>query len=268
MLMVGALGMIASTLPVQWLLPVMGWRLIFQALSLMLVLAVALILILVPRWDVEVNAIATSAPQITKYSEVWKNPVFRRLAPIGFLCYGGMVAMQTLWAAPWMTKVAGYSNLEAANGLFWINVAMLLAFLIWGWVNPWLERKALTAERLMKFGIPISFVPLALLFIAGDAITTGSATLWAAYCVSSTVCAMAQPAVAMEFRKEMAGRALSAFNLVIFLGVFLVQWGVGLLIDTFKSAGLSSTDAMRWAMGAFAVCCFGAYLHFLTAKKT
>jgi hypothetical protein len=79
---------------------------------------------------------------------------------------------------------------------------------------------------------------------------------------------MAQPAVAMEFRKEMAGRALSAFNLVIFLGVFSVQWGVGLLMDVFKDFGQSETDAMRCAMGGFAICCFGAYLHFLAAKKT
>ena len=32
--------------------------------------------------------------------------------------------------APWMIKVAGYTPLQAASGLFWISVAMLLDF--WG----------------------------------------------------------------------------------------------------------------------------------------
>ena len=37
--------------------------------------------------------------------------------------------MQTLWAGPWMVRVAGYNPLESATGLFWINVTMLFAFL-------------------------------------------------------------------------------------------------------------------------------------------
>lgn len=38
------------------------------------------------------------------------------MTPIGFFNYGGLIAMQTLWAGPWMAKVAGYSSLEAAGG--------------------------------------------------------------------------------------------------------------------------------------------------------
>jgi hypothetical protein len=30
---------------------------------------------------------------------------------------------------------------------------------------------------------------------------------------------------------------LSAYNLVIFAGVFVVQWGIGLLVDAFQAAG-------------------------------
>ena len=39
MLMTGALGMLASTLPVQWLLPVIGWRWMFAGLALLIVLS-------------------------------------------------------------------------------------------------------------------------------------------------------------------------------------------------------------------------------------
>ena len=38
-------------------------------------------------------------------------------------CHGGLVAMQTVWAPPRMVRLAGYSPLEAAGGLFWINCA-------------------------------------------------------------------------------------------------------------------------------------------------
>ena len=70
------------------------------------------------------------------YAEVWKNPVFRRMVPIGFFSYGGLLAIQTLWAGPWMVRVAGYAPLQAATGLFVINVCMLGTFWAWGLVTP------------------------------------------------------------------------------------------------------------------------------------
>jgi hypothetical protein len=57
--------------------------------------------------------------------------------------------MQTLRAAPWMVKVAGYTPLQAATDLFWVNMAMSLAFWLWGLANPWLERTEFTASRFI-----------------------------------------------------------------------------------------------------------------------
>jgi short subunit fatty acids transporter len=56
-----------------------------------------------------------------------------------------------------------------------------------------------------------------------------------------------------------AGRALSAFNLVIFSGVFCIQWGLGLLIDALCASGLSDELAFRCAFAAYAVCSAVAY---------
>jgi hypothetical protein len=188
------------------------------------------------------------------------------MAPLGFFSYGGLVAIQTLWAAPWMVKVAKYTPLEAAAGLFWINVAMLLAYWLWGWANPFLERKGYTAERIMAAGTPVSFLLLAILIIDGPALSTGASSLLTLYCVSCTVVALAQPAVGMAFPAAQAGRALSAFNLVIFSGIFTVQWGIGLLIDALMALGAPEVLAYQGAMAVFGVCCVGAYLHFLRAK--
>ena len=49
MLMTGSLGMLASTLPVQWLLPLLGWRGLFVAVALCLAVAMAGVAWLVPR---------------------------------------------------------------------------------------------------------------------------------------------------------------------------------------------------------------------------
>jgi MFS family permease len=49
MLMTGSLGMVASTLPVQWLLPWLGWRGLFWALAAALGLAMIALWLAVPR---------------------------------------------------------------------------------------------------------------------------------------------------------------------------------------------------------------------------
>ena len=268
MLMVGAMGMVASTLPVQWLLPITGWRPIFMGLAVLVIVAMLVIAWQVPAWDIHPSSTSAPTSAAGGYAQVWRNAYFRRMAPMGFFNYGGLVAIQTLWATPWMVKVAGYTPLQAATGLFGINVAMLLAFWVWGAVNPWLARKGFSANRLIAYGLPPSILLIAIISVAGSAITAGAAWVFLLYCVASTVVAMAQPAVAMAFPSELAGRALSAYNLVIFSGVFVVQWGIGLLIDGLRSAGWGEPQAYQGALGIYGACCFAAYVYFLAAKKT
>ena len=267
MLMTGSLGMVASTLPVQWLMPVIGWRWLFVGLALLVLLAMLLIAWQVPRWEAALAPQPDAVAPTASYAEVWRHPYFRKMALIGFFCYGGLIAIQTLWAAPWMIKVAGYSALQAAAGLFWINVAMLLTFWLWGMLNPWLARRGCHADWLIARGLPVSFVLLAIIIIAGDSITTASTAVFTLYCITSTVAAMAQPAVAMAFAPALAGRALSAYNLLIFAGVFAVQWGIGLAVDGFRALGLGEVPAFQAAMGGFLVCSVASYAYFLSAKS-
>lgn len=267
MLMTGSLGMVASTLPVQWLLPLVGWRALFLGLALLVLAAMALIFWKVPHWALAAPVLAEGEPVKASYAEVWRHPYFRKMAPVGFFCYGGLVAMQTLWVSPWMIQVAGYSPLEAANGLFWVNVAMLFTFWLWGMASPLLARRGLNAETLIARGLPLSFVMLAIIIGAGNALPVSSSALWALYCIGCTFVSLAQPAVGMAFPSALAGRALSAYNLVIFAGVFSVQWGVGLAIEGFKLLGLGQIQAYQAAMSVFLACCVASYLHFLQAKS-
>ncbi len=267
MLMTGSLGMVASTLPVHWLLPLVGWRALFVGLAAMVLLAMALIAWLVPQWGPSVAAPDQPKLPVPSYKAVWRHPYFRKMAPIGFFTYGGLLAMQTLWVVPWMTRVAGYSAHQAATGFFWINVGMLVSFWVWGLVNPWLVRRGLNAEHLMARGMPLSFAFLAILIVAADQLAGWTAAVLALYCMSCSFISLSQPAVGLAFPPALAGRALSAFNLVIFSGVFVIQWGIGLLIDGFRALGLADIAAFQAAHSVFLICCVASYLHFMTAKS-
>jgi hypothetical protein len=185
------------------------------------------------------------------------------MLPIAFFNYGGMVAMQTLWAGPWMVRVAGYTPLEAATGLFYLNGCMLMTFWCWGLFNPRLAKNGWSAERLIAWGAPVSLLVLAFNIWGGTSIGWLG---WALFCVASSVMGLAQPAVGMAFRSSLAGRALSAYNLGIFAGVFVVQWGIGLLIDGFASSGLSQVVSFQAAMGVYLCCCIASYAYFLSIK--
>ncbi len=247
MLMTGSLGMLASTLPVQWLMP-----------------------LTVPAWPAAAPAPTDKTPALSAkagYGEVWCHPFFRKMAPMGFFIYGGLVAMQTLWVTPWLIRVSGWNALEAANGMFWLNMAMLLTFLCWGLLNPWLARRGYSAEQLIAYGMPLSFVLLALIIVAASQGSYWAGAAWALYCMACSLISLAQPAVAMAFPSTLAGRALSAYNLLIFSGVFVVQWGVGLIIDALKALDYPEVQAFQYAMGIYLLCTLGSYVYFLTAKS-
>ncbi len=133
MLMVLSMGFVFSTLPVQLLLPIIGWRWIFGLIAILILLIIILTLLFIPTWKTEDN----NQEKINgSLSDVWKNKFFRSTIPLGLFNYGGMVAIQTLWAGPWMVRVAGYTPLESATGLFWINTTMLVAFFVFGYILP------------------------------------------------------------------------------------------------------------------------------------
>ena len=254
MLMTGSLGMLASTLPVQWLLPSLGWRGLFVLVAALLALAVCLIAVLAPA-DAPVAAEVGDPTQ--GYGQVFRHPAFLRVAPLGFFAYGGMVAMQSLWIGPWLTQVAGATADGAAQGLFLVNLSMLVAFLCWGLVMPRLIRAGWAGERLIAAAWPLGVACLALIVWLGP---RAPASLWALWCVCTSVVSLAQPAVGQAFPRHLAGRALSAFNLMIFAGVFAIQWGIGLVIDALRSGGMDAALAYRWSIGGYGAACALAFL--------
>ncbi len=261
MFMTGSTGMVASTLPVQWLLPQWGWRPLFWLLAMLFALAMVAIAWLVPRDAPPVpHSRGAEGSAAGGYRQVFGHPSFLRLLPIGFFHYGGLLALQSLWIGPWLSRVCGWSPQEAAQGLFTLNVGMLLTFLGWGALVPRLYARGWTAQSLIARVLPLSLGVLVLAVVLGAQATTA---LWTLFCVASTPVSLAQPAIGQAFPAALAGRALSAYNLVIFAGVFALQWVIGGTIDMLSAAGWSVPSAFRGAFALVALSCIASYLWFL-----
>jgi predicted MFS family arabinose efflux permease len=259
MLMMGSLGMVASTLPVQWLLPLMGWRAMFWVTALLLLLT----MVLIARWVPGHVPMADQAGQIPGYAQVWRSAEFQRLLPLSFFINGGLIGLQTLWLGPWLTQVVGLSPLQAAAGLFSINLASLVAFSVWGLVMPGLSRGGWTAERLLRLGAPLMMLMLAVNIALGS---RANWPLWAVFAILGSVISLAQPALSMTFPPALAGRALSAYNLVCFMGIFAMQWGIGLLVDALRARGWSEPASFQGAMLVYLCCCLAALAFYMHAR--
>lgn len=257
MLMTGSSGMVASTVPVQLLLPEWGWRGLFAALTLLLGLGMVALKLGLPA---DSRPTRDASLPGARYRDVLTHPEFVRLAPLGLVLYGGMIAMQALWAGPWLTQVCGWTPTQASRGLLLINLGMLLAFLGWGWLMPMLSHRGLQVRRMLVWGVPMNLLILVVIALQGS---SAGAVYWMAWCMATSVVALSQPALAQAFPVHMAGRALAAYNLAVFIGVFLLQWGIGAAIDLLRSRGLETADAFRFTLAGFAVLCAGSYGWFV-----
>ena len=262
MLMIASTGFVFSTLPVQILLPIFGWRWIFSAITILIFLVIILTLLFIPSWKKDEQS--NKETNTGSLSDVWKNKFFRSTIPLGLFNYGGIMAVQTLWAGPWMIRVAGYDPLQSATGLFWINTTMLIAFFVWGYILPKINNLGMDTMKLMKFGLPISYLSLLIIIVSGE---SAGATHFIVYIFTSIVLTLTQPAVAMRFPTSLAGKSLTSFNLLIFLGTFIMQWGIGLVIDLCKFFGNNEIQSFQISFAVYLVICVFCYLYFILNNK-
>jgi len=264
MLMIASLGFLSSTLPVQLLLPSFGWRWIFGGIAILILVSIFLMLAFIPKWDHQKDMSLENSVIQGSLADVWKNKFFISVIPMGLFNYGGLMAIQTLWAGPWMIRVAGYTPLESATGLFWINITMLISFFLWGYFLPRITSLGFSALRILKLGLPISFFVMLMIIFLGPKAGAFYITL---FILSSIFLSVTQPAVGLSFPSYLAGKALTSFNLLIFLGTFIMQWLMGLVIDFIKNYGYSEIFGFRSAFSVFLILSLVSYVFFLIINK-
>ena len=264
MLMIASLGFLSSTLPVQLLLPSLGWRWLFGGIAGLILISIFLMLAFIPKWDHQKDESLENPMRQGSLSDVWKNKFFISVIPMGLFNYGGLMAIQTLWAGPWMIRVAGYTPLESATGLFWINITMLVSFFLWGYFLPRITNLGFSALKILKLGLPVSFLVMLTIIILGSKAGAFYITL---FILSSIFLSVTQPAVGLSFQSHLAGKALTSFNLLIFLGTFIMQWVMGLVIDLVKIFGYTEIIGFKAAFSFFLFLSLISYIFFLIINK-
>jgi predicted MFS family arabinose efflux permease len=235
----GGLGALSASVPVEAALPLLGWRGMFYLFAALLVASAGFLMTVPDR-----TALAHSEPlgqQVRTLLGIFGKRVFWRFAPQGCLSSGGFMAVQGLWAVPWLMEVNGAARADAAGVLFLLGLAMLSGFVFVATCSRWLSRNGVAPMTLLTLGIGIGLLVEAAII----ADLARPAWLWPMLGLSFSLSNIAYSQLSAEFPVELSGRVNTALNLMVFVGAFGLQWGIGALVDGLTLGGVARTQAFR-----------------------
>ncbi len=222
----GGLGALAATSPVESALTVTDWRGIFTLLAALTVLVAAVIFFIVPERK-SANKEESFADQMREMGTILRSLHFWRIAPWATLSQGTFLAVHGLWAGPWLRDVAGYDRSSVAGTLLLLAVAMVLGFVTLGTAAERLSRRGISTMAVGAMGMGL-FMAVMVLIVSGN--KSGATLMWMLFGFFGTSGILPYAALSQSFPLHLSGRVNTALNLLVFLGAFAAQWGIGAII--------------------------------------
>lgn len=239
----GGLGALVATRPVEMSLPWLGWQGVFQVLGVACIAVAAIMFLVVPeKRKYEAPA---GQEQAFGFATVFKSPLFLRVAPLTTTSQATFLSVSGLWAGTWLQDVAGLDRAQAANVLAGMTVSMIAGFVILGSVTSALGRKGVSTFTTATASVATASVPLLLMIVMqGDAPPW---LCWIVFGFFGTGSILFYAALSQRFPKQIAGRVNTAMNLLVFVSAFLLQWGIGVVIDHWSRGDAFSIAGYRVA---------------------
>lgn len=240
----GGLGALAATTPLAWAVPVFGWRGLFLVLAGLTVMA-ALAIFSTPEKPAAAAG-GTLAQQLRELVGVLRSRAFWRYPLMTATGLGGFVALQGLWAVPWLMEVGGQTRDVAAFHMLLTTLAMVAGFLATALLIGPLRRRGLAPGRVMAIGNAVGLLTMLALWQG----IGSSHLLWTILGTVFAVGNVVYAEITSRFGPAMAGRVNAALNLCTFVGAFVIQWGYGVMVDGLGAVGWTLADSHRAAFGA------------------
>ncbi|GAA0795209.1 MFS transporter [Marinobacterium sediminicola] len=244
----GGLGALTATAPVEWALQYSDWRTLFIVLAGISLLIALLISRWIPLTESQ-HKPASMLIQLRQTLTVIRSPTFYQLAPASMLSQSVFIATQSLWAGIWLQQVNLLPPAEAAQTLLVSAASMVAGFLGLGVIASRMNRIGISTQSVSFIGM--SGFLLALLWIQLHP-TQVDTLAWVAFGFFGTSGTLMFAGLAQQFPTEISARVSTSLNLGIFLGAFIVQWGMGAIIACWPSTnGVDyPAEAYRAALGS------------------
>jgi len=239
LLVAGTGGAVFFTSPAAALAGHFGWRSVHLLSGLSLAVVAVLLWRVVPDHDVSVLGTGRSGAARVSLWGLLKHPEILRVMPLSAIGQGGIIALQTLWAGPWMTDVLGMSPAGSASMLLVMMLVMTLGYVVMGFASPPLQRRFGLLNVALAGYLCCFAVILLLAFVGGPL----AWLLWLVMAAGVAPIMLMQPYLSTQFPREAAGRLVTLYNMFVFVGAFVIQWGIGVVVDGLTQAGLGRGTA-------------------------
>ena len=242
----GGLGALAATTPVELALTVTDWRGIFMGLAVLTLLAAIAVFLVVPERD-RGRSGETFVEQLAGLRLVLANRNFWRITPWAVAAQASYLSLVSLWSGPWLRDVAHFSRPAVARTLMGVAIAMIAGYFLFGALAARLYRRGVPTVRVAATGM--------LLFLAVQLVLvwqppTHAAMVWILFGFFGTACILPYAVLSQHFPAKLSGRVNTSLNLLVFLGAFAAQWGVGGIVGSWPGvvAGDYAADGYRWGL--------------------
>ncbi len=227
MMTFGGIGILLSATPTAYLTELLGWRHVVMLYGV-ITLAIALIIFfVVPETNTAIEKTSFKA-QFKGILEIYRTPLFWRIAPLVASVLGSFMAIQALWIEGWMRDVNHLSQPQINNYLLLIGIAMTVSLLGSGFIARWVERYSITMVQLLGFFAVLFFIDQVIIILK---LPISPVIVWFMFGFLSHKFNLCYAIFANYFPKTHTARANAALNVITFLVVFFVQYIIGVIIN-------------------------------------
>jgi MFS family permease len=222
----GGLGAVTATAPVQAALQVTDWRGVFLVLGGVTLATAVGVYLVVPEGRPPDGA-ARLRSQLRGIATVFTSPVFWRIAPWCTFSQATFLAIQGLWAGPWLRDVGGLQRAAVAQVLFWVALAMVVGFIVLGRFTQWLGRRGASVRSVAAAGMGVFMGTQVLVILE---VPLPPLLVWGAFGLFGTSGILCYADLTQRFPDTLSGRVNTGLNLLVFVAAFAAQWGIGAVI--------------------------------------
>jgi MFS family permease len=230
-IMLGALGALSATGPAEAVIQALGWRGLFAALAVASAAVALLILLVVPERKPAIPA--AGAPRIGLLA-IYLDPRFLRIAPLAALGVGTSFSLQGLWAAPWLSDVAGVDRSAVVGHLTLMAAALAASALLLGAAAERLRRAGIPTELFLAGTLTVSMIAQLALLLG---VPVSSYLLFSIVAAAGAATVLSFAALAQYFPKEVSGRANAALGVLNMGTAFGLQCLSGFIVALWLADG-------------------------------
>ncbi len=245
MLAVGNAGAILSTAPVLWLLHLITWRQLFFGMALLTCVVAIWLAFFTP--DASASSSPAASPDSTRNSQntsswsgVLRSKLFWAMVPLPCLTNAVGLAVQGLWAGPWLIDVAKLPAPAIGGDLLLISGGMLFANILLGTQMGKLMQRGISPLWFCFTGCLIAMLGQLPFLFSWSASASAVMTVFGLTHVAGN---LIFAALFTKFDRSVHGRLSTMINFLMFGMGFVLQWGIGVVVNHYPAAAAGRYEA-------------------------